>query len=199
MKLSKLAYSALAGLLVLCITPVFGELSKTDSSAQDQASPCSVHAAFTDPEVMAATMADPVKFNEFMMAVNNPATSQALMNCSVDPKQWDTWVANFSSPVKLMKAMAQFMNPQVYMNWMTASMNPQTYQFMYAYMNPAFYTQWATASMNPQFYQPMYKPMDPKWQQESTAWMMNPNTYQNMFKSFYAPAPVVADASVTTE
>lgn len=197
MKLSKLTYSVLAGLLVLCITPVFGDLSKTDKPAENQASPCSVHAAFTDPEAMAATMADPAKFNEFMMAVNNPATAQALMNCSIEPKQWNIWATNFSDPVKLMKAMAQFMNPQVYLNWMTASMNPQTYQFMYAYMNPAFYTQWATASMNPQFYQPMYKMMDPKWQQESTAWMIDPSTYLNMFKSFYAP--VVAEASATKE
>ncbi len=197
MKLSKLTYAAIASLLALSITPVFGDLSKTDSSSQGQVSSCTVHPAFTDPEIMAATMADPVKFNEFMMAINNPATTQAMMNCSMDPKQWSIWTANFSNPAKLMNAMAQFMNPQVYMNWMTASMNPQTYQFMYSYMNPAFYTQWMTAAMNPQFYQPVYSAMDPKWQQESTAWMFNPNSYTNMFKSFYAPA--VADASEIKE
>ncbi len=200
MKISKLAYSVLAGILMLSIVPVFGEVSKNEQPAVKESVPsCSVHAAFTDPAVMAATMADPVKFNEFMIAVNNPATAQALMNCSMDPKQWTAWAVNFSDPGKWMAAMTPFMNPQMYANWMAAAMNPQTYQFMYAYMNPAFYSQWMAAAMNPQFYQPMYKMADPKWQQETAAWMMDPSVYTNMFSSFYPP--VVADASTpaTTE
>ena len=172
MKISKLAYSVLAGVLMLSIVPVFGEVSKNEQPAVKEPVPsCSVHAAFTDPAVMAATMADPAKFNEFMIAVNNPATAQALMNCSMDPKQWTAWAVNFSDPGKWMAIMTPFMNPQMYANWMTAAMNPQ-------------------------FYQPMYKAADPKWQQETAAWMMDPSVYTNMFSSFYPP--VVADASAST-
>ena len=40
MKLSKLAYSILAGILMLSIAPVFGELSKSDSPASEPTSSC---------------------------------------------------------------------------------------------------------------------------------------------------------------
>ena len=192
MNLSKLAYPVIAGLLMLLITPVFGDLAKTGDTAQNQSADCTVHPVFTDPEAMAAAMTNPAKFNELMVAINHPATTQALMNCSIDPKQWEAWMTSFSDPAKLTNAMAQFMNPQTYVNWMAAPMNPQSYQFMYAYMNPAFYMQWMTALMNPQYYQPMYKTMD--FSQEGTAWMFNPSTYQNMFSAFYTPS--VAEATV---
>ncbi len=199
MKLTKITLAALFGALAICISPVFGELSEGDQQkdkAEQYSSSCNIPAAFTDPEVMATTMSDPAKFVQLWTLMNNPQTTQALLQCSMDSEQWSVWMANFSNPTKMMNAMIPFMNPQTYTNWMTASMNPQTYQPMYAYMNPAFYTQWMTALMNPAFYQPMYQMMDPKWQQESTAWMMDPKNYQQMFEAM-VQAPVVADATVT--
>ena len=198
MKSYKLTITAFLLVLLISVSPlVFGNSSESNTQINaSETTECNLHAAFTDPEVMAQTMADPAKFNEFMVLISNPATTQALMNCSMESKQWSVWMANFSNPTKMMNAMVPFMNPQVYMNWMTASMNPQTYQFMNAYMNPAFYMQWMTASMNPQFYAPMYKMMDPTWAQQNTAWMMDPANYMSMFDSMYN-ATTIADSSVS--
>ena len=196
MKAYKYTIAAFLAILLIGLSPlVFGNTSKSDEIAAVSTEECALLSAFIDPEVMAHTMTNPAKFTEFMVAMNNPATSQKLMNCSMESEQWNKAMANFSNPTKMMNAMVPFMNPQMYMNWMAASMNPQTYQFMFAYMNPAFYSQWMTATMNPQFY-PIEKMMDPKWAQESTAWMMDPSSFQKMFESFYQ-APVVADATVS--
>ena len=197
MKLSTTTLAALFGAFALCISPMFVVLADSEEQENIQdtaATDCTMPAAFTDPEVMATTMADPAKFMELVALMNNPQTAQSMMQCSMDSEQWTAWMANMSNPTKMMNAMTPFMNPQMYMNWMTASMNPQTYQPMYAYMNPAFYMQWMTATMNPAFYQPMYKMMDPKWQQDSTAWMMDPTNIQKIFEGFYQP-PVVAEAT----
>ncbi len=196
MKLSNKLYIALASaLLVLGISPVFGELSQDqENTVQAASTECNMPAALVDPEVMAKTMADTAKFTELMVMMSTPQFTQSMMNCSMESEQWATWMASATDPVKMMSAATQFMNPQLYINWMTASMNPQTYQPMYSFMNPAFYTQWMTAGMNPEFYQPMFKMMDPKWQQESTAWMMDPNSFVKFFESMY-PGQVVADAT----
>ncbi len=200
MKLSKTTILAtlLFSVLSFYISPVFSDLEKsqTQKYKESASSGCNIPAAFTDLEVMATTMADPAKFAELMALVNNPQTTQAMMQCSMEPKQWNVWMTGISNPAKMMNAFTQFINPQIYTNWMTASMNPQTYKFMYAYMNPAFYMQWMTASMDPQFYQPMYRLMDSTWQQESSTWMMDPKTYQKMFEAMFA-APIVADATNT--
>ncbi len=200
MSLLKTSLFSFIGILTLCATPMFGQLQANDSQepavTAEIAADCTIFATFTDPEEFAKNMADPAKFMQLFVLMNNPQTAQTLMNCSTDSSQWNTWMASMSDPNKMMNAMTLFMNPQVYMNWMAASMNPQTYQPMFAYMNPAFYMQWMTAASNPAFYQPMYKMMDPKWQQESTAWMMDPKNYQQMFEAM-TKFPVVADATVT--
>ncbi len=188
---SKLLLTALISAFLYSISPVFVALDAADSATQADESTqykgesaqytaeCTLPAEFVDPEAMAVTMANPAKFMELMALMGKPATAQALMNCSVDGKQWSTWMANMSDPNKMMNSMTAFMNPQMYLNWMTASMNPQTYQPMYSYMDPALYMQWMTASMNPQFYAaPMAK-------------MMDPTNFQQMFEAM-AKAPSYA-------
>lgn len=199
MSLSKASLFSFIGILTLCVTPMFGDLEANDTESTTAISTvdCSTLEAFTDPEVMATTMADPTKFMAFVAQMNSPQTAQAMMECSTDPKQWNHWMASMSNPNKMMNATTMFMNPQIYMNWMTASMNPQTYQAaMNTYMNPALYMQWMTAGSNPAYFQSMFKMMDPNWQQQSTAWMMDPKNYQQMFNAM-TTAPVVADATVT--
>ena len=149
---------------------------------------------YTDPEVFAATMANPAKFMEMMALMSDPQSAPKMMECSMKPEQWSVWMTRMSDPSKLMAIMTQFMNPQMYTNWMAASMNPQTFQPMYAFMNPGLYTQWMTVAMNPESYTPMFGMMNPKWQQESATSMMNPNFFQQMFEGFYQPT-AVADAT----
>ena len=188
----------LAVILISLSTVVFGETETKDTVKQDivaNTDECKVK-AFTDPQVMAATMADPTKFIEFIALLSNPQTAQNMMECGMDSSQWNDLIANMTNPASMMAASAQFMNPQMYMNWMTAMMNPAFYTAAMApYTNPALYTQWMNATMSPAFYQAPMAMFDPKWQQESTAWMMNPENYQKMFAGIYNIAPVVADAS----
>ena len=197
MTLSNYILAILIGAFLIGIsTAVVVAKSDKEEDQEVASSDCTILAALTDPEMMAATMADPAKSMAFMTLMNSPQSAQAMMECSMDSNQWTGLMANMSNPAKMMNAMSQFMNPQMYMNWMTASMNPQTYQSsMNTFMNPAMYMQWMTASINPAFYQSsMNKTMDSKWQQESSAWMMNPNNFTQMFGSFFQ-APVVADAT----
>lgn len=168
----------LLGAFLLGTSTLIGVFAKSEKQQEQTlvSSSCNISVAFTDPEVMAAKMANPTEFMELIALMNDPKTTQEIMECSSNPEQWGNWIASMSNPTKTTNALAQFMNSQMYANWMAASMNPQTYQPMYAYMNPAFYMQWMTVSMNPTFYQPMYK-------------MMNPSNYQQMFGAVHQ-APV---------
>ncbi|QMU60744.1 MAG: hypothetical protein GKR92_03160 [Gammaproteobacteria bacterium] len=184
-------------LLVGLSTVVFGEANNAENQdIAENASDCKMK-AYTDPQALAAAMANPTEFMQIIALMSNPQTAQSMMECGMDSKQWNEIMANMTNPASMMAASGQFMNPQMYMNWMTAMMNPAFYQTtMNAYMNPALYNQWMTTMMNPAFYSaPMAKMADPKWQQESTAWMMNPANFQKMFEGMYNTAPVVADAT----
>ena len=202
MKLSNTSLWSVIGILTLCTTPLFSDLSASEE--QPAATPeyvattdCELPAVFSNAEEFSKVMADPAQFMQFMTLMSNPQTTQMLMNCSTDVEQLNAWMTNLGNPTYKMNAAAIFMNPQVYMNWMTAMMNPQTYMAMSNFMNPALYMQWMTAAANPAYYQPMYKMMDPKWQQESTAWMMDPNTYSQMMSSF-TNGQFFADATAAT-
>lgn len=193
-------YTLAAFALILLIglsTVVFGEAN--DPAKQDIAeniTDCKMK-AYTDPQTLAAAMANPTEFMQLMALMSHPQTAQNMMNCGMDTNQWSEIMASMTNPASMMAASGQFMNPQMYMNWMTAMMNPAFYQTaMNTYMNPALYTQWMTAMSNPAYFQqPMQKLMDPKFYEESTAWMMNPANFQKMFEGMYNTAPVVADAS----
>jgi hypothetical protein len=108
-------------------------VAKSDKEEDQEvaSSDCTILAALTDPEMMAATMADPAKSMAFMTLMNSPQSAQAMMECSMNSNQWTGLMANMSNPAKMMNAMSQFMNPQMYMNWMTASMNPDNFTQMF--------------------------------------------------------------------
>ena len=193
----KYTLAALVAVLLISLsTVVFGASKDSEEQAiAANAEECKLK-AYTDPQKMAAAMANPAEFMQLMALMSQPQTYQNMMECGMDSSQWNEIIANMTNPASMMAASAQFMNPQMYMNWMTAMMNPAFYTAaMTPYMNPALYTQWMTASMNPAFYQAPMQAMDPKWQQEATTWMMDPANYQKMFEGFYNFAPVVADAT----
>ena len=137
--------------------------------------------AFTDVEVMADTMANPVQFAKFIQVVNDPRTMHVMMKCSTEPVMWDTWVRGLSDPTKLMNAAMRFMNPMVYFNWAMAPMNPEMYAPMTVMMSPQYYEKWATAMANPAFYNPFFAMMNPNWYTPRLEWMMNPESYSPMF------------------
>lgn len=150
--------------------------------------------AFTDSEVMADTLADPMKTAKLMSVVNDPRTMHVMMKCSTEPVMWDTWMRGLTDYNKLMRAAARFMNPMVYMNWMMAPLNPAMYQPMMQFFNPAYYTAWMNAAMNPVFYQPFFSLMDPNWYVPRMQWMMNPASYQPLLGAVETPGAAAVPA-----
>lgn len=146
--------------------------------------------AFTDAEVMADTMADPLKFARLMQIVSDPRTMHVMMKCSTEPVMWDTWMHGLTDFDKLARAGARFMNPAMYMNWMMAPMNPQFYAPMMQMMDPNYYGLWMNAMMNPAFYQPMFAFMDPNWYTPRLQWMADPRSMQPLYNMFNIAAPV---------
>ena len=154
--------------------------------------------AFTDVEVMADTMANPQRFAQLMMVVNDPRTMHVMMKCAMEPVMWETWMRGLSDPTKMMNAAARFMNPMMYFNWAMAPMNPQMYAPMMAMMNPQYYMNWMTAMSNPAFYNPMTAMMDPNWYTHRMTWMMNPESYTPMFGMMGGmPMSYVADSATS--
>ena len=181
MKNFKTTLFSVIGIITICTTPIFTDVSANETEEAQTvvaASDCNLPAEFVNFENMSNSMADPVKFMQFMTLLSKPEIMQTMMDCSTDTKQWSQWSNNLMNPSYKLNGAEIFMNPQVYMNWMTAMMNPQTYQAaMTIFMNPALYTQWMTAMSKPAYYQDMFKMMDPKWQQDATVWMMKPSSY----------------------
>jgi len=155
--------------------------------------------AFTDAEVMAETLADPVRFARLIAVVNDPRTMHVMMKCATEPVMWDTWMRGLTNPAKLMAAMSRFANPAVYMNWAMAPMNPALYAPAMTFMQPAYYTAWMNAMMNPAFYQPFYAFMDPAWYTPRIQWLTNPASYQPMLGLTSVTAPVPAKQKVQPE
>lgn len=139
--------------------------------------------AFTDMEVMADMMSDPVKFAKLMTIVNDPHTMRTMMLCATEPVMWDTWVRGMSDYEKMMRVMYRFMDPGMYMRWMMAPMNPQAWAPMYQFMDPNYYTKWMTAFANPVFYQPFYAWMNPNWATPRLQWMMDPQSFAPFFNA----------------
>ena len=189
----KYTIAALVVVLLISIsTVVFGE---TNESAKQNvaaaAEDCKLK-PYTDPNVMAQTMADPAKFMQFVAIFNDPQVPFRAINTCLDQEQFNQIMANMTNPAALMSASAQFMNPQMYMNWMTTMMNPAFYtSAMNTYANPQLYMNFMAAFMNPAYYTQF---ADPKLAENAT-WMMDPASFQKMFEGFYNSAPVVADAS----
>jgi hypothetical protein len=144
--------------------------------------------AFTDMEVMAEMMADPVKFAKLMTIVNDPHTVRTMMLCSTEPVMWDTWMRGLTDYEKMTRAMYRFMDPGMYMRWMMAPMNPQVWTPMFQFMDPNYYAKWMVAFANPTFYQPFYAWMDPNWYAPRLQWMMDPQSFAPMFNAMNVTA-----------
>ena len=157
----------------------YGQCSNVDSSQFDNIQP--QLNAFTDMEIMADTMADPVKFMQLMAVVNDPQTIHTMTKCATEPVMWDTWMRGMTDFNKMGRVMGRFMNPNIYFSWMMASMNPQMYQPMMKMADPNYYNSWMTAMANPVFYQPVTSLADPNWYTPRMNWMMNPQSMQPMF------------------
>ncbi len=151
--------------------------------------------AFTDMEVMADTMADPVKFMQLMSVVNDPHTMHVMTKCASEPVMWDTWMKGMTDFNKMSRVMTRFMNPNIYFNWMMASMNPAIYQPFMKMSNPAYFNKWMTAMANPTFYQPMTQMADPGWYTPRIAWMMNPQSMQPFFNMMNMGIPQATTAT----
>ncbi len=150
--------------------------------------------AFTDMEVMAQMMSDPVKFAKLMQITSDPRTMHVMMSCATEPVMWDTWMRGLTDWQKMSRAMTYFMNPGMYMAWMMAPMNPQMYAPMFQMMDPAYYTRWTNAMMNPAFYQPMFSFADPAWYTPRLQWMMDPRSYEPIYNAFNVAAAVPPQA-----
>ena len=153
--------------------------------------------AFTDVEVLADTVADPIRFAKLMQIVSDPRTMHVMMKCSTEPVMWDTWVRGLTDFDKMARAGTRFMNPVMYMNWMMAPMNPQFYAPVMQMMNPGYYTLWMNAMMNPAFYQPMFAFMDPNWYTPRLQWMADPRSMEPLYTMFNFTTPTMIPASTT--
>jgi len=156
--------------------------------------------AFTDMEIMAETMADPVKFVQLMSVVNDPHTLHVMSQCATEPAMWDTWMKGMTDVNKMSRVMAKMMNPNMMFAWMSASMNPATYQPMMKMSSPEYYNKWMLAMQNPAFYQPVVSLGDPNWYAPRMQWMMNPQSMQPFFNMMNMRAfPGAQKAVITTE
>jgi hypothetical protein len=176
----------------------YGQCAATDSSQFDAIKP--QLQAFTDMEVMAETMADPVRFMQLMTVVNDPRTIHVMSKCAVEPVMWDTWMKGMTDFNKMGRSMAHFMNPNMYLSWMTASMNPAMYQPLMQMADPAYYSRWMTALANPVFYQPVMALADPNWYAPRVNWMMDPQSMQPIFNmmnmgSYFNPATTAGNTT----
>ena len=176
----------------------YGNCTATEDAQFDAIKP--YLRAFTDMEVMAATMADPMAFSQLMAVVNDPRTIHVMMKCASEPVMWDTWMAGMTDFNKMSRVMGHFMNPNPYFNWMMAPMNPAMYQPMMQMMTPQYYTRWSNAMMNPAFYQPITSMADPGWYSPRIGWMMNPQSWQPMFNvmnmGIAQPAQAAAESAL---
>jgi len=109
--------------------------SATDEDLESYMSECNAPTELYDPEIMAKTMSDPIKFMQLVETINNSATANTLLECATHPEQMRTILESLSNPVKYMNMMVIFMNPQTYMNWISASTDPEFNQSEFEMLN----------------------------------------------------------------
>ncbi|MGI9293385.1 MAG: hypothetical protein ACR2PS_05325, partial [Pseudomonadales bacterium] len=96
-KTYKYTITAFLVTMLIGLSPVvFGESDEDAKQENNQASSDCKMKTYTDPEVMAAAMADPAKFMELMTLMSNPQTAQNMMECGMDSTQWNEIIANMS-------------------------------------------------------------------------------------------------------
>ncbi len=143
--------------------------------------------AFTDSEVMAETMNDPERFFRLMEIVNDPRTIHVMMNCSLEPVMWDTWMRGLTDFPKLWNASVKLMNPQGMVKWMMAPMNPKIWGSMMRHMEPQRYVRWASAFTNEDFYKPLTSFLDTDWYEPRLAWFVDPQSYAPLYQALQVP------------
>ncbi len=143
--------------------------------------------AFTDSEVMAETMNDPEKFFRLMEIVNDPRTIHVMMNCSLEPVMWDTWMRGLTDYPKLWRATVKLMKPEGMAKWMMAPMNPKIWASMMKHMEPERYVRWAVAFTDQDFYKPLTSFFDPDWYAPRLAWMVDADSYAPLYQALQIP------------
>ncbi len=153
--------------------------------------------AFTDSEVMAETMNDPERFFRLMEIINDPRTIHVMMNCSLEPVMWDTWMRGLTDFPKLWNASIKLMNPQGMVKWMMAPMNPKIWGSMMRHMEPQRYVRWASAFTNEDFYKPLTSFLDTDWYEPRLAWFVDPQSYAPLYQALQVPGLSAPTESAT--
>ena len=130
--------------------------------------------AFTDPERMAAVMANPARFAEWIVALSDPDAVHLMLRCSQEPVMWNTWLRVMTDPEKMMKAAFVFMNPGMYMQWTFAPMNPQVHAKLAPLADDKLWADWTKKGTNPVFHEPLYSWINPQWWVDRMTWAMDP-------------------------
>lgn len=136
--------------------------------------------AFTDMEVMAATMNDPEKLFKLMDVVNDPHTVHVMVSCATEPVMWDTWMENGTSPDKWAAAAGAMMNPEGMVKWMMAPVNPNVWKSAANQLNPDKYAKWGNSLMQAEFYSPITSMLDTDWYAPRLTWLTTADSYAPM-------------------
>ena len=98
----KYTIAALTAVLLISLsTVVFGESKDSEEQAiAANTEDCKVQ-AYTDPQKMAAAMANPAEFMQLVALMSQPQTYQNMMECGMDSAQWNKIVANMSNPASI--------------------------------------------------------------------------------------------------
>jgi len=132
---------------------------------------------FTDPEAMAAVMADPAKLSAWMTGLTDPDALHLMMRCSQEPVMWNTWLRAMGNPVKMAKATLPFMNPVTYVKWMMAPIDLDMYAGFAPFISGDYYVDWANKATTLKFYEPTWSWAYPEWTVDKVTWMLDPQTY----------------------
>jgi hypothetical protein len=140
--------------------------------------------AFTDMEVMAATLNDPEKLFKLMDVVNDPHTIHVMVSCATEPVMWDTWMENATSLDKWVDASAALMNPEGMVKWMVAPVNGEVWKSAANHLNPDKYVKWGNSLINPTFYSPVTNMLDLEWYEPRIEWIASAESYAPMLGMF---------------
>ena len=140
--------------------------------------------AFTDMEIMAATLNDPQKLFKLMDVVNDPHTIHVMVSCATEPVMWDTWMMNATSPEKWAGAAAAMMNPEGMVKWMMAPVNGEVWKSAANHLNPDKYVKWGNSLINPTFYSPVTSMLELEWYEPRIEWLASADSYAPMLNMF---------------
>ena len=138
--------------------------------------------AFTDMEIMAATLNDPHKFFALLSVVNDPRTIHVMASCATEPVMWDTWMKGAFSPEKWVAASAAMMNPEGMVKWMMAPIDGEIWTAVLSQGDPDRYVNWGVAAVNPDFYSPVTNMLEADWWGKRASWLTTAESYTPMLE-----------------